>query len=351
MVLESNFMPGDVGDMPGLDPSAEAGRGKCARAVETALSTAGVPSGRRLLLGVSGGCDSVVLLDLLRSLGYGVVILHVNHRLRGAEADADAEFVRWLAGPDECHVFRRDVAAHARKINVSLETAGREVRRACFARAAKATGLRHLALAHHADDQAETILWNLARGCGLGGLAAMAPAAEQNVSANCRLMVLRPMLELRRSDLLDYARPRGLVWREDQSNTDRSHTRNRLRHDFLPAFVKASGRDPVPALARFSRVARDEDAFLDGLAREALATIRRQKHSIDLAGLRELAPALARRALHLWLGTLAPSAPTFREIEAALLIARSSGPPSRMNLTGGCHIARRQKRLWFESRA
>jgi tRNA(Ile)-lysidine synthase len=316
--------------------------------VEAALSAAGVVPEQRLLVGVSGGCDSVVLLDLLRSLGCGVVVVHVNHRLRGAESDTDAEFVRWLAGADECHIIRRDVAAHARKAGASIETSGREIRRASFARVARATGIRHLVLAHHADDQAETMLWNLARGCGLGGLAGMAPAEKQTFARDCELLVFRPLLGLRRSEIIDHARSRGLVWREDASNGERTFTRNRLRHDLLPVLARASGRDPVPAMTRLARIVSDEDAFLDEVARGALDKLDAGNGSLEVAGLRALPVAIARRVLLLWLGSVMSSAPSFREIEAALDIARSSGPPSRVNLTGGCHIARRQKRLWFE---
>lgn len=326
---------------------AEGGQ-KCALAVAVALAEAGVAPGQRLLVGVSGGCDSVVMLDLLRSLGFGVVVVHVNHRLRGKESETDAEFVRWLAGADECHICRRDVAAHARKTGQSIETAGREIRRACFARAARATGLRHLVLAHHADDQAETMLWNLARGCGLAGLAGMASAENQTFARACELLVLRPLLGLRRTDLIEHARARGLVWREDASNTERTFIRNRMRHDLLPALVEACGRDPVSAMARLASIVRDEDAFLNECARDALGKIRTTADSVDLAGLRALPVAIARRVVLLWLGSLSPSAPGFREIEAALGITRSSGPPSRINLTGGCHLARRNKRLWFE---
>ena len=352
--LESNLNPGwnprKLETMSEPDSAMRVFGQKCARAVVAALSEAGVVPRQQLLVGVSGGCDSVVLLDLLRSLGYGVVVVHVNHRLRGKESETDAEFVRWLAGADECHIFRRDVAAHARKSGGSIETAGREVRRACFARAARATGIRHLVLAHHADDQAETMLWNLARGCGLGGLAGMAPAESQKFARGCDLRVLRPLLGLRRSDLLEHARSRGLVWREDVSNIDRTFTRNRMRHDFLPALAEASGRDPVAAMARLARIAREEDAFLDGIARDALGEIRQSADSLDLAGLRALPVAIARRVVLLWLGSLSPSTPGFREVEAALEIARFSGPPSRVNLTGGCHVARRRKRLWFEKK-
>jgi tRNA(Ile)-lysidine synthase len=346
--LNPRVNPRTLETMPGKDSTNGADGAKCLRAVGAALSAAGVGPGQRMLVGVSGGCDSVVLLDLLRSLGYGVVVVHVNHRLRGTESDTDAEFVRWLAGVDECHILRRDVTGHARKAGVSIETAGREIRRDSFARVARSTGIRHLALAHHADDQAETMLWNLARGCGLGGLAGIAAAEKQTFARGCELFVLRPLLGLRRSELLDHARSRGLVWREDASNLDRDFTRNRLRHDLLPVLAGASGRDPVPAMARLARIVSDEDAFLDQIAREALEKLDAGNGSLEVAGLRALPVAIARRVLLLWLRSLVPSAPSFREIEATLDIVRSSGPPSRVNLTDRCHLARRQKRLWFE---
>jgi tRNA(Ile)-lysidine synthase len=148
--------------------------------------------------------------------------------------------------------------------------------------------------------------------------------------------------------LLEHARSRGLVWREDATNQERTFTRNRLRHDALPALANACGRDPVPAMERFARVAREEDALLDALARDALNEITRETHALDLAGLIALPPALARRVLQRWLVSLTGASPNFREIEHGLAIARAKGPPSRTNLTGGHHLARRQKRLHFE---
>lgn len=337
--------------MPGSGIPANGPIAKVTGHVARTLATAGLDPDVRLLVAVSGGCDSVVLLDALRLLGRSVAIVHVHHGLRGPEADADAAFVRWLAGPDDCHVFRRDAAAHARKNSISIETSGRDLRRACFARAARATGLRHLALAHHADDQAETLLWNLARGSGLNGLAAMAPVSTQVLARGIKVDLLRPILDLRRRDLLAHARARGLVWREDATNHDLSFTRNRIRHEVLPALDRASDRDPVPAIVRFARVAREEDALLDSLSRDALAAIQRGKHSLDLAGLRALPAALARRALQSWLVSLTGSPASFREIEDGLAIARANHPPSRCNLTGGHHLARRQKCLHFEPAA
>lgn len=346
--VESSDEAMETGRMPEHDESREKSGGKCIRVVGAALASAGVGPGQRLLVGVSGGCDSVVLLDILRSLGYAVVVVHVNHRLRGAESDADADFTRWFAGSDPCHLYRRDVAALARKAGDSLETTGRSVRRACFARAARSTGIRHLVLAHHADDQAETILWNLARGCGLGGLAGMATAEVQTVAPGCDLCVLRPLLGLRRDDLIAHARTKGLVWREDASNRDRLFTRNRIRWDLLPALADATGRDPVPAIVRLANIAREDDLFLDQMARDALSKMLAPDDCLDLAALRALPSAISRRVLVLWLSERAPSAPSFREIESALAIARSSGSPSRINLGGACHVARRNKKLWFE---
>jgi len=191
---------------------------------------AGIDAETSLLLGVSGGVDSMVLLDLLwRFLGESglhLQVVHLDHQIR-EQSGKDAEFVAKhcveLGIP--CRVERVDVPALARERGLSLETAGREARREVFLRQAKIDGCRYIVLAHHRDDQAETFLQRLLRGSGKSGLSGM---------SELQGLWWRPLLSFSRQEILAYAEQRKLVWVEDASNADTIYLRNRIRHQLLP---------------------------------------------------------------------------------------------------------------------
>ncbi len=203
----------------------------------------------RLLVGVSGGADSVALLHLLVEKGCRPHVCHLNHRWRGAEADADAEFVRALAGK-----LKLPVTIKARKVGPT-EDAARKARHEFFHECAKATGIHTLALAHTADDQAETILLRLIRGAGPTGLAGM--AAEREFG---KLHVVRPLLNISRSEIVEYLQARGLAWREDASNRDVRFLRNRVRHVLLPLLEREFNPGIRRVLLRTAEVLRAEAA-------------------------------------------------------------------------------------------
>ena len=179
--------------------------------------------GEPLLAGVSGGADSVAMLDALVRLGYRPHVCHLNHRWRGAASDADAEFVRQLAGK-----YGLPVTIEARKV-AHTEAAARRARQMFFERVAKRTGIATLVLAHTADDQAETFLLRLLRGAGTTGLGGIWPDRQIG-----KLRVVRPMLEVSRQEVLRYLAKHKLKYREDASNADRRFLRNRIRHELLP---------------------------------------------------------------------------------------------------------------------
>lgn len=202
-----------------------------------------------VVLGLSGGRDSVALLHLLVQQGCSVHALHVHHGIRGAEADADAAFCARLCEELDVpfELQRVDVPELAQEQGVSLETAGRHARRWLLAAAARRCKGCTVALAHHADDQAETVLFRLARGAA--GLRGMQP-----VHVASGITWLRPMLSWRRADITAWLQQMGQRWRDDATNAVPDVARNALRLEALPALNKALGRDVTPILGRSARL-------------------------------------------------------------------------------------------------
>ena len=171
---------------------------------------------------VSGGADSVVLLHLLHRLQYNVVVLHVNHQLRGAESDEDERFVRALAAKLGVPVEVK----HCPVSSGNLEQAARDGRRSFFLGSIRNLGLEKVALGHSRSDQAETVLYRFLRGSGLTGLAGMRPVTVDGL--------IRPLLTSGRDEIRDWARAEGIPWREDASNASDTFARNRLRNETIP---------------------------------------------------------------------------------------------------------------------
>ena len=186
----------------------------------------------RLILAVSGGLDSVVLLDLLSRAGYDLVVAHCNFGLRGEESLRDEAFVRQQAASYGREVLVRhfDTAGYAASHRVSVQVAARELRYAWFSEVAAATGCRHVVTAHHRDDNIETLLMNFFKGTGIAGLRAMLP--RQGI-------VVRPLLFASREAIHAYALERGLNWVEDSSNDSDKYTRNYFRHQVIPLVAQA----------------------------------------------------------------------------------------------------------------
>ncbi|MBC7447347.1 MAG: tRNA lysidine(34) synthetase TilS [Hymenobacteraceae bacterium] len=192
------------------------------------------PARDAVVVAVSGGKDSVVLLDALHRLGVRVAVAHAHFGLRGDDADADAEFVRKLAKQLKVpfHLEHFATAAFAEKEKLSTQMAARTLRYAWFARLCTQHGYAAVATGHHAADAAETVLLNLTRGTGLAGLHGI-PA--RTALAGGAASVVRPLLTASTEALYDYLVENQLAWREDASNQDTTHyRRNRLRHDVLP---------------------------------------------------------------------------------------------------------------------
>jgi tRNA(Ile)-lysidine synthase len=225
-------------------------------------------AGDRIGIAVSGGLDSVALLRLLlglqKQLGVVLSVVHFNHKLRGAEADADELFVAALARSYDLdfHCDHGDVAAHAAGKCISLETAAREMRYEYFIRLLQTGGLNRIATAHTLDDQAETVLMRVVRGAGTGGLAGIYPRLSVNGSQfSGQASIIRPLLGTRRLELEAFLREAGQTWREDSTNRDLRYSRNRVRHGILPRLEQNFNPAVREALAETAEIARAEEEY------------------------------------------------------------------------------------------
>jgi tRNA(Ile)-lysidine synthase len=306
-------------------------------AVEKAVAAAGRPrAGDTVVVGLSGGADSVALLDVLTTLaardGFRVVAAHLDHGLRAASA-ADAAFCarscERLGVAFE--TARADVRARARRDKGGTEEAARAERYAFLRGVRRKHGAAVIAMAHTLDDQAETFLLRLLRGAGSAGLGAMRPVAGD---------VVRPMLEANRRDVLAHLKARGLEWREDETNADPAFLRNRTRHELLPYLERRFNPRVRQALARAASVLADEagvlaaegDSFVERAGRpdgEAIVLDRTALGSVS----RAVARAAVRSALQRTGGLRGVGLTHVDRILALAVAPRPSG--KRLPVPGG----------------
>ncbi len=266
-------------------------------------------AGARFLVAYSGGLDSTALLHLMARVlpadGGALGVGHLNHGLR-EQAAADQAFAEATARALNLPFFTagRDVAALARERRQGLEEAGRRARYAFLREAAEAFEADFVLTAHQADDQAETILMNLIKGAGAGGLAGIHPRRPLETSPNApgrAVELLRPLLPFRRAELQAWLLERGLPWVEDDSNQDRRYLRNAVRHDLLPRLLNLNPR-LVEALTRTSAIIRtEEDFWQNHLARlhsEAVTEDGPTRLRLDRRVLESLHPAERRRLIY-----------------------------------------------------
>ena len=260
-----------------------------------------LPRGGRLLIGCSGGADSVALLRLLHAInqsdhwGWALAVGHVNHGLRGKASDADAQFVHQLASSLGlvCTTTTLELPADA---NEDLARRQRFKALTAMVRRQKCAGV---VMAHHADDQAETVLMRILRGCGLVGLSGMAATATVG-----GLTVYRPLLQFTREELRGFLEEIGQSWREDASNISPRFLRNRVRAELLPTLAEfqPGGMSGVTgSLVRLAAIARDAQALIarqaEELALQAVVRIHGKKVAVHRKPLRGASPILVAQVL------------------------------------------------------
>jgi tRNA(Ile)-lysidine synthase len=287
------------------------------------------PPGARVGVAVSGGADSVFLLEALRELAprwnLQLSVLHVDHGIRGAQSRADAAFVKDLA--DRLHLPFHLQLADVPAIDDNLEQAARNVRHAFFTELLSSGIVDRIATGHTRSDQAETVLYRVLRGSGLAGLSGILPVTKEGV--------VRPLLALDRGDIECWLRKRDIEWREDETNQDRSYARNRLRHEILPLLRATFNPRLDETLANMATLAQDEeDYWASHLERHPLPAACPQLLSTAELASQPLAVArrLIRRAIQNAKGSLRQI--DFAHIERVLEMARSRYGHDHIQLPG-----------------
>jgi tRNA(Ile)-lysidine synthase len=343
----------------GSKTAAVAWRARLERVVE---ESGLLQAGERVGIAVSGGADSVAMLLLMAGLqpklGLSLTVLHFNHQLRGRASGADEKFVVKLASKLglPVHCGGNDVQAFARREKTNLEDAARRARYDFFKEAARSLRLNKIAVAHTADDQAETVLAHILRGTGLSGLAGIHPLMQN---------VARPLLGVRREELRVFLRQEKQSWREDASNQDLSKLRARTRKKLIPYLEKTFQARVVEHLCALAGHAREDNALIERLVESRLTAYSKKSAegtSIAIADLLGIAPraeklarendaeqALSRRLVR---GIIAEMKPRVgqvsgRHIAQVLELARCGRPGAALTLPGGVEVRRLRNELLF----
>jgi tRNA(Ile)-lysidine synthase len=317
-------------------------------------------AGETVVVGVSGGPDSLCLLHVLCRIraeyGLHLHVVHLHHGLRGAEADADADFVEALAADWDlpCTIGRADVSSLAREHGMAVEEAARRARYSFLSRVAEAAGAYTIAVAHNADDQAETVLMHWIRGSGLAGLRGMMPSvllgdyrllegfsgASQPLTSIPDLRLIRPLLEVARTEVEAYCDFHELTPRFDRSNLDTTYFRNWLRHEVLPLLAQHNP-NVREVIRRSAWVIADDYALLRSLLEEAWSEVvlheTAGKIVFDIEQWRSLPTGLQRSTLREAIHRLRRSLRdiNFLHVENALRVACDGSTGAKATLPRG----------------
>ena len=298
-----------------------------------------IPAGGRVLVALSGGADSVALMRILSELSekghFKVVgVAHLNHQLRDAAA-ADERFCRTLAGRLSlpCLVGRADVKDLADRERISIEEAGHRERHAFFRHTATTLRADRIATAHTRDDQAETYLMRLIRGAGPVGLSGIHPRSGN---------VVRPLIDVSKSELREYLANDGQEFREDETNRDVTVTRNRVRHELIPFLERQFSPSIVDVLVRETKIARHDADWLEAQANEAASTLVSYRDGVvtlDRQGLSDQPVALAGRIVKRAVERVAGRQVGFDQVERLLLMASQDATDATALDLPGCRVA------------
>jgi tRNA(Ile)-lysidine synthase len=308
-------------------------------AVEAALVRAGIRRGASILIGLSGGADSVALtcaiLELRERLGLRIAAAHLNHRIRGVESDRDEAFVRAMCARLGVElIVERAEGLDASISSANFEERAREVRRDFLGRVADRVGADYVALGHHRDDQAETVLMRLMRGAGAAGMAAMAEHGPGRL--------IRPMLSISRAEIRGYLDARATAFVEDSTNSSRDILRNRIRAELLPMLEREYAPGLGGRLVEVAAEMRSLDELVAAIAARELDAMRRRGGALEVSGFSGLNRAVQPVAIRLFLSERRGSLRRISRahIEAMRQLILEGGPSDSIDLPGGWRAER-----------
>jgi tRNA(Ile)-lysidine synthetase-like protein len=301
------------------------------------------PKAQGYLIGLSGGVDSRVLLQVLLDAGFAnLVICHLDHRLRGRDSERENRLIRRLAIRLKLPLVQEQVQGWPPKL--SLETAARQARQHFFARAAKQFGASHVFLGHQADDQVETFLLNVLRGTGSIGHATMRIETPVSVDG-IKLVLVRPLLQVWKKEIRDYAKKRRLTFSEDVTNAENKFTRNRIRNLLVPEIERILGRPFKSNLLRLCEVAVEEAELLRQLTPNWW-----ELDELPVRDLRTSPVALQRRVIHQWLARKEIGDVSFEDVEQIRSMLTHQ-KIAKVNLSAGNSCRRRANKLFIARQA
>ncbi|HEY6298971.1 MAG TPA: tRNA lysidine(34) synthetase TilS [Candidatus Binatus sp.] len=319
---------------------------KVVGAIEAALLRAEVRAGSSILIGLSGGADSVslisALIELREKLGFKISAAHLNHRIRGAESDRDEEFVRAMCARLGIELIVERAGGLDRSTSPgNLEERARDARREFLLRVAERVQADFVALGHHRDDQAETVLMRLMRGAGAAGLAAMAERGPGRL--------IRPMLSISRAEIREYLDARAIPFVEDSSNSSRDILRNRIRADLLPMLEREYAPGLSGRLVEVASEMRTLDELVTSIAAREFDAMRVGGGALDVSGFGAVNRAVRAVVIRLFLserlGTLRKISRT--HVESVLHLILDGGPSDSIDLPGGWRAEREYNLLRF----
>ena len=303
-------------------------------------------NGDGVVVGLSGGADSVSLIAVLKELqpeySLRLYAVHLNHNIRGEEADRDEEFVRRLCRKldVELFVFSRDVAASAKELSLTVEEAGRRIRYELFNKVLKETKSTRIAVAHNMNDNAETLLMRLSRGTGMKGLGGILPVRDN---------IIRPLIETSRQDIEAYCARKGLDYCTDSTNLSTDYTRNKIRLELLPWLRDNLNPSIYDALNKTAGFLSEEDSYLDSLGAEAYKVCSLGNKALSCQTLSEYDPVIRRRVLRLFFREYVPSLKDISADHISALMSIAEGKSGRSaDLPYGLRARREYDRLILE---
>ena len=320
------------------------------RVRDTVIRNQMIDPGDRIVVAVSGGPDSVCLLDIFSKLReefhIELIVAHLNHGLRGKDSDQDERFVKNLSR-------KMGIVCHTKKIELyrirnkrSIEEAARDERYTFLFDVLRDTNAKKIATAHHMDDQAETFFINLLRGSGPKGLSGIPERSDDG-------KIIRPLLGLRRYEILKYLKDLNLLYRVDESNFDKRYLRNAIRHELMPMLLKIQPQI-IEHIHTLSKILKEEDRFLDELISSKMSFSSHEKDkkiTVSINEILTLPEALKARAIRILIGRISTlKRLTHIHIENIVRMLHSPNPQKEIHLPDGMVAKKRYNELILEKK-